>query len=115
MNDCFSDWLVSSTGSPQGCVFSPLLFILYTNDCKSSYRNRHIIKCPDDSVIVCLMSEDDSMQGFIKWCQNFFLKLYVFKTRKMTIDFNSRRKSTQYKQTSIKGVTIESVEQYCFG
>ncbi len=76
MNDCFSDWLVSSTLSPQGCVFSPLLFILYTNDCKSSYRNRrHIIQFPDDSVIVSLMSEDDSMQGIIKWHQYFFLKL----------------------------------------
>ncbi len=80
----FSEWLVSSTGSPQGCVLSPLLFILYTNDCMSSYR--HIIKFADVSVIVCLMSEEDSMYGpvfddFIMWCQNTFLKRNVSKTK----------------------------------
>ncbi len=117
VNDCFSEWLVSSTGSPQGCVISPLLFILYTNDCKSSYRYRHIIKFADDSVIVSLMSEEDSMHGpvvddFIMWCQNTFLKLNVSKTKEMIIDFNPRRKSTHDKQTSINGVCIESVEQY---
>ncbi len=52
------------------------------------------------------------MQGFITWCQNVSLKLDVFKTKEMTIDFNSRRKSTPYKQTSINGVGIESVELY---
>ncbi len=52
------------------------------------------------------------MQGFITWCQNVSLKLVVFKTKGMTIDFNSRRKSTPYKQTSINGVGIESVELY---
>lgn len=37
-----SDSNCSSTGSPQGCVLSPLLFILYTNMCHSSYDNRTI-------------------------------------------------------------------------
>lgn len=44
---------------------------------------------------------------FIIWGQNTFLKLNVLKTKGITIDFNSIRKSIQYKQTSINGVGIE--------
>lgn len=35
-NSVFSNLSISSTGAPQGCVSSPLLFILYTNDCQLS-------------------------------------------------------------------------------
>lgn len=45
-----SKQLCSSTEFPQGCVLSPLLYILHTNDCRCEYENRHIIKFADDSV-----------------------------------------------------------------
>ncbi|KAK7880697.1 hypothetical protein WMY93_032663 [Mugilogobius chulae] len=36
----------------QGCCLSPLLYILYTHQCRSSHQDRHILKFADDSVIV---------------------------------------------------------------
>ena len=48
VNGVLSSKLLSSTGSPQGCVLSSLLFILYTNSCRSTYENRHILKFADD-------------------------------------------------------------------
>ena len=54
VNGVYSEKLLSSTGSPQGCVLSPLLYILYTDDCRSQHTNRHILKFADDSAIVSL-------------------------------------------------------------
>lgn len=33
---------VTNTGSPQGCVLSPLLFIMYTDSCRCSQENRFL-------------------------------------------------------------------------
>lgn len=42
VNDILSDVKFSSTGTPQGCVRAPLLFMQYTNECKSQHAGRHI-------------------------------------------------------------------------
>ena len=55
VNGRLSDKVCSSTSSPQGCVLSPLLYILHTNMCQSRWENRTIIKYADDLVIVSLL------------------------------------------------------------
>ncbi len=65
---------------------------MYTNDCHSSYEDRHIIKYADDSVIVSLLQEQDRGHGpvvedFVTWCSNFHLQLNVEKNKDMLIDF----------------------------
>lgn len=50
--------IVSNTGAPQGCVLSPMLFTLYTNDCVSNSENCTIIKYADDTVIIGNISDD---------------------------------------------------------
>lgn len=115
VNGKFSDLSVTSTGSPQGCVLSPLLYILYTNDCCSSFENRHILKFADDTVIVSLLNSTETSHGpvidyFLKWCQESFLSLNVLKTKDMCIDF--RRVQPSPDTIVIDGQTVESVESY---
>ena len=63
VNNTMSSVKVVSTGSPQGCVLSPLLFILYTNDCRSTYSNRYFIKFSDDTALLSLLFNDETGHG----------------------------------------------------
>ena len=75
INDILSTVLSISTGVPQGCVFSAILFIIYTNELRSRFRNCHLIKYADDTVIVGLISNNDESEyneqisEVVLWCK----------------------------------------------
>lgn len=58
-----SDKMTTSIGSLQRCVLSPLLFILYTNSCSSSFKNRYVIKYADDTALVSLLYDGEEEHG----------------------------------------------------
>ncbi|KAI2649427.1 putative RNA-directed DNA polymerase from transposon BS [Labeo rohita] len=73
-----------STGSPQGCVLSSLLFSLYTNDCTK-----------DPSVKLLNWDGDDSayrqeVEQLSLWCSHNNLELNTLKTVEMTVDFRKK-------------------------
>ena len=110
VNGILSSFLSSSTGSPQGCVLSAFLYILYTNDCFSRFKDRFIIKYADDSVIVSLLNNDENSHGqvlddFLSWCDKAFLELNVSKTKELCVDF--RRSPPPPQNSVVNGQTVD--------
>ena len=88
VNGCSSSAVCISTGSPQGCVLSPLLFILYTNDCTCCRENVFFVKISDDAAMVNLLLGDRAdhrpvISDVVIWCAESYLCLSVSKTNKI--------------------------------
>ncbi|KAJ8343106.1 hypothetical protein SKAU_G00330340 [Synaphobranchus kaupii] len=54
-----SSSITLSTGAPQGCVLSPLLFTLLTYGCTAKSSSNSIVKFAADTTVVGLISNND--------------------------------------------------------
>ena len=59
LNNSFSNTIFTNTGAPQGCVISPVLFTIYTNDCAINNDHVRLIKFADDSTIQGLITNTE--------------------------------------------------------
>ena len=113
VNGVISETLVSSTGSPQGCVLSPLLFILHTDSCRCLKEGSSIVKFLDDTALLTLQDTEadhgHALPDFVKWCEESFLDLNVSKTKEL-IDF--RKQKAIVPASTIHGRDVEIVNGY---
>ena len=78
--------LTLSTGMPQGCVLSLMLYSLFTYDCVSCHESTQILKFADDNTVLGLIINSDESEyydqvnKFITWCSENNLELNVKKT-----------------------------------
>ncbi len=72
-----------STGAPQDCVLSPLLFPLYTNDCTSKDPSVKLLKFADDTRLIGLIQDESAYRQQVKqlavWCSLNNLELNTLK------------------------------------
>ncbi|KAL0153248.1 hypothetical protein M9458_051423 [Cirrhinus mrigala] len=107
-----------STGAPQGCVLTALLFTLLTHDCTAKFSSNHIIKFADDTSVVGLISNNDEthyreeVAQLAKWCGANNLSLNVSKTKKVVMDF--RRNSVDHPPLTIDSSTVQRVSSTKF-
>ncbi|KAI3358148.1 hypothetical protein L3Q82_003149 [Scortum barcoo] len=113
-----SSSITLSTGAPQGCVLSPLLFTLLTHDCTPTHSSNHLVKFADDTTLVGLITKGDEthyrkeVQLLTRWCKDNNLLLNVSKTKEIVVSF--QRGHTQHHPLTIDGAAVERVSSTKF-
>ncbi|KAK3521012.1 hypothetical protein QTP86_002491 [Hemibagrus guttatus] len=108
--------LILSTGAPQGCVRSPLLYSLYTYDFVAT-NNSITIKFADDTVVVGLISDNnetaylEEIRNLENWCQRISLLLNVSKTKELIVDFSTKQERN-YQTPLINESPVERVDSF---
>ena len=88
VNSVKSNELILNTGAPQGCVLSPILLSIYTNEIMSNTTTLTLIKFADDMALVARLKDEQSLSSYfnfiehlIPWFDESYLKLMLKKQK----------------------------------
>ncbi|KAK3553996.1 hypothetical protein QTP70_019109, partial [Hemibagrus guttatus] len=108
----------TSTGVPQSCILSSLLFSLYTNDCTSTDPSVKLLKFADDTTVIGLIQDGDEsayrqeVEQLAAWCSLSNLELNTLKTVEMIVDL--RRNTPALPPLTLMNSTVPTVESFRF-
>ncbi len=113
-----SNRFTPSTGAPQGCVFSLLLFSLYTNDFITKGPSVNYLKFTDDTTLIGLIQDgdksasDSQLLNLLSVSSLNNLELNTLKTVEMIVDF--RRNLPVLPTLTIMDSTVAAIESFRF-
>ncbi|XP_061698317.1 interleukin-10 receptor subunit beta-like isoform X2 [Syngnathoides biaculeatus] len=111
LGDTTSSTCTITTGAPHGCVFSPLLFSLYTNDCISWHPTVQLLKFADDTTVIGLIKDGNECayrQEVVRlelWCGQH-------KTVEMIVNF--RRHPSPQLHLTLSNCIMSTIETFKF-
>ncbi|KAI4901012.1 hypothetical protein NFI96_010350 [Prochilodus magdalenae] len=117
VGNSFSSTLTLSTGAPQGCVLSPLLYSLFTHDYVARHTSNTIFKFADDTTILGLITDGDEtayrdeVSALSEWC--YHNNLNISKTKKMIVDYR-KLLGGGHSPLYINGAEVERVSSVRF-
>ena len=86
VNSVKSNALILNTRAPQGCVLSPILFSIYTNENMPNTTTLTLINFADDVALVARLKDEQSLSSYfnfighlISWFDESYLKLNLKK------------------------------------
>ena len=106
--------LTLNTAAPQGCVFSPLLYSLFTHDCVAKHDSNTNIKFAVDTTVTDNndAAYRDEVRDLALWCQDNNLFLNVSKTKQLIVE--NRKRKAKHALININGAVEERVESFKF-
>ena len=122
MFNTWSQELVLNTGAPQGCVLSPLLFSVYTDEMQISIQNAivSLYKYADDMALVALLRRENNLNDQIyfdqvlsleHWCDSSHLLMNAGKTKELIVDLHKEPILT-HQPVKVAGENVEVVESF---
>ena len=114
-----SNEIVLNTGAPQGCVLSPVLFSIYTNDIMCNNEILTLIKFADDMALTARLRDESSLSQYfdficklIKWFNDSYLKLNVKKTKEICFEQHRVKDSALLRPVTIDSEKVEQVDSF---
>ncbi|KAI4894750.1 hypothetical protein NFI96_033825, partial [Prochilodus magdalenae] len=118
VGNSFSSTLTLSTGAPQGCVLSPLLYSLFTHDCVARQTTNVIFKFADSTILGHITDGDETVyrkevSTLSEWCYHNNLSLNISKTKEMMVDYRKLQRGG-HSPLYINGAEVEMVSSVKF-